>query len=70
MGVGIVVRDASRAFQAALVSTLPSICNPEVAEAMAAWRAVLFCEELGVNRAVFEGDYLNMVNAINSSKVC
>lgn len=46
MGVGIVVRDESGAFKTALISTEPYICDPEVAEAIAVWRTVLFGEEL------------------------
>jgi ribonuclease HI len=57
-------------FYAALVSTMPFIRDPEVAEALAAWRAFMFCEELGVHKAAFEGDSLNVVNAINSHEEC
>jgi ribonuclease HI len=49
---------------------MPFIRDPEVAEVMAAWRAFMFCEDLGVHKAVFEGDSLNVVNAINSHEEC
>lgn len=70
MGVGIIARAGTGEFYAALVTTMPFIRDREVAEAMAAWRAFMFCEDLGVHKAVFEGDYLNVVNAINSHEEC
>lgn len=70
MGVGIVVRVESGAFKTALISTEPYICDSEVVEAIAVWRAFLFGEELGGHRSIFEGDSLNVVKAINSSEVC
>jgi ribonuclease HI len=65
MGVGVKGESC-----AAVVSSMPFICDPEVAEAMAAWRAFALCEEIGVHRAVLEGDSLNVVKAINSSEAC
>jgi hypothetical protein len=41
---------------------MPYIRDPEVAEALTAWRAVCFGEELGAQGVVFEGDALNVVN--------
>jgi hypothetical protein len=46
------------------------ITDPEVAESIAARRAVPFCEELGFHSVVFEGDSLNAVNALNSHTPC
>jgi ribonuclease HI len=70
MGVGLIARDDKGEFCAAVVSSMPFICDPKVAEAMAAWRAFVLCEEIGVHRAVLEGDSLNVVKAINSSEAC
>lgn len=64
MGVGVVVRDASGAILASMVTTIPFIRDPTVAEAMAAWKAVVFCSELGFQRVIFEGDALEIVNAL------
>jgi len=68
MGVGIIARASMGEFYADLVSTMPFICDQEVAEAMAAWQSFMFYKEFGVHKAVFEGDSLNVVNAINSHK--
>jgi len=70
MEVGIIARASTGKFYASLVSTMPFICDREVAEAMAAWQAFMFCEELGVHRVVVEGDSLNVINAINSHEDC
>jgi hypothetical protein len=58
------VRDSSGVFQVALSAAVPSIIDPGVAKAMAAWRAVNFCCDLGFQRTIFEGDSLNVVNAL------
>jgi len=47
MGMGIVARDDSGSFLAAVVLTMPYIRDPEVAEALTARRAVYFGGELG-----------------------
>jgi hypothetical protein len=70
IGVGVITRDDKWEFCATLASSMPFICDPEVAEAMATWRVFTLCEEIGVHRAVLERDSLNVVNAINSSEAC
>jgi len=55
IGVEVIARDDKGEFCATLTSSMPFICDPEVAEAMAAWR---------------ERDSLNVVKAINSSEAC
>jgi len=70
MGVGVIARNDKGEFCAAVVSSMPFICDPEVAEAIAVWRAFALCEEIGVHRVVLEVDSLNVVKAFNSTKVC
>jgi ribonuclease HI len=70
IGVEVIARDDKGEFCATLTSSMPFICDPEVAEAMAAWRVFTLCEETGVHRAVLERDSLNVVKAINSSEAC
>ncbi len=40
------------------------ITNPDIAKATAAWRAALFCKELGYQRVELEGDALQVVQAL------
>jgi ribonuclease HI len=43
------------------------IIAPDIAEAVAALRAVTFCRERGFSKVVLEGDALQVVNALKSS---
>jgi ribonuclease HI len=38
-----------------------------IIESIAAWRAVILCEELGLQSVEFEGDSMVVVNALNSN---
>jgi hypothetical protein len=41
-----------------------------VAEAMVAWKAVNFCNDLGFHEVIFEGNALTIVNAFRHSEPC
>lgn len=53
VGVGAVSRDEFGTVRAALVSALPYISDPTVAEATTLWKAVRFCLDMGYNQVVF-----------------
>jgi ribonuclease HI len=65
MGIGIIVRDEKGEFVAAMAKVLPSINDPTVAEALAAWHAVNLCVAKGFHKIVLEGDSLVVVSAFN-----
>jgi hypothetical protein len=46
MGVGVIVWDDAELVLVSMCTTAPFIFNPTVAEAVAAWKAVVFCCEL------------------------
>ena len=50
-------------------TTVPFIFNPTVAEAVAAWKAVVFCCEFGPT-LIIEGDALKIVNALQQDNSC
>jgi hypothetical protein len=58
IGVGVVVRDESGTLLASF------------AEAVAPWKAVVFSSELGFPRVIFEGDALEVVNALKQDSSC
>jgi len=68
MGVGAVLRDEHGAVVAATISVIPYIRDPSVVEAIALWKAVSFCWELGCPRVVFEGDSMQVVQALNNGQ--
>jgi hypothetical protein len=53
VGVGVVLRDEFGTIRAALVSALPYISDPTVAEATTLWKVVRFCSDIGYNQVVF-----------------
>jgi hypothetical protein len=70
VGVGVVVRDEGGNFLASLATTVPFIVDPVVAEAVAAWKAVSFSRDLGLQRVIFKGDALEIVNALGQESPC
>jgi ribonuclease HI len=65
MGIGMIVRNEKGEFVAAMAKVLPSINDPTVAEALAAWHAVNLCVEKGFHKIVLEGLSLVVVSALN-----
>lgn len=64
MGVGVIAHDASGAVLATMCTTVPFITDPAIAEAMGVWKAAVLCCELRIQRAIFEGDSLEVVQAL------
>lgn len=54
-------------FVAAMEKVLPSIYDPSVAEAVAAWHAVCMCAAKGFHKIVEEGVSSAVVSALNNS---
>ena len=68
MGAGIVMRDSEGEVLVSLCVSKLNVGSPFVAETVALWRALTLCEELNVWEAVFEGDALGVIQAINSKE--
>jgi hypothetical protein len=46
------------------------VVDPVVAGTLAAFHALLFCHEIGVQHVIFEGDALQVVNEVNAENLC
>jgi ribonuclease HI len=66
MGLGVVIRDHSGQCLAACSETQDEVVTPEMAEALALRRAVLFAREEGFSRVIFSSDCLSLVNRVNA----
>jgi hypothetical protein len=66
--IGAVVRDHSKKVLAMLSETIASIKDPTTAEALAARRGTELYTSLGIRRFILEGDALQIVQAIQSSR--
>ena len=64
-GIGIVVRNELGQVMASLAEKLAMPPTVEILEALAARRAMVFMEELGLCRAIFEGDSKTVVKALS-----
>jgi ribonuclease HI len=69
MGVGVVVWDVDGHY-VALATVIPHITDPTTTKALAAWRAVMLCWDLGFTRFVMEGDSKTVALAINETSRC
>ena len=65
-GIGVVVRDSNRKAIATLSEQASLPFSPEIAEAMAAARAVSFVQGLGFTSFILEGDSDNVINTLKS----
>lgn len=64
MGAGAIIRNENGRVVASLCATVPSITEANVAEAMALWKMVSLCKDLGIQRLHIEGDALEIVRAL------
>ncbi len=55
---------------AAQAKLVPFLTNPTIVEALAAWEAVRFYLDNGLERVVLEGDALVVVNALSQFTAC
>ena len=68
--IGVAIRDSNGEIIAALSQRILLHFSVEMAEAMAARRALLFAQELSLYKVMMEGDCLRVVSALNSSVSC
>ena len=69
-GVGVVYRDHTGQIIGVLQQNIGSVQSIEMAEALAARRAVLFAKELSLFRVIIEGDCIQVINALKGSGRC
>jgi ribonuclease HI len=70
MGVGAILIDEKGQVVAAMAKVIPHFRDPTVAEAVALWKAVNLCSDIGVSQVEFEGDSLEVVQAVNGESPC
>lgn len=69
-GIGVAIRDIEGEIITTLSQRIPLPFSVDMAEAMAACRALLFAQELSLSKVMMEGDCLRVVSALNSSVNC
>lgn len=68
--MGVVARDHVGNVLAALSTPKKGNQHPVVAEFFALWRAMQLCQEIGMERVLFEGDAQLLINNINEEEEC
>ena len=68
-GIGVVLRNSSSLVIASWSQILPQAYSVEEIEALAAAKALSFAAEIGVSRAVLEGDSLVVIKALSDESV-
>jgi ribonuclease HI len=66
----VVIRDETGLCVAAMAIVIPHVLDPTTAEALGAWRAVVFCWDLGLSNFMLEGDSKTLVLGINEATRC
>ena len=69
-GIGVAIRDSSGAIIAALSQKIPLPHSVELAEALAAHRAVVFVQEISIFKVLVEGDCLSVISALRAPVGC
>ncbi|XP_050249116.1 uncharacterized protein LOC126696411 [Quercus robur] len=67
-GIGVIVRDSNGQAIATLSEQASIPFSPEIAEAMAAARALSFVQGLGFTSFILEGDSANVINTLKSEE--
>jgi hypothetical protein len=70
MGAGVVARDSDGGVLAMHCITKNSITSPSVAETVGAWAAVELALRLDLRRVIFEGDALEIIQALTKEGDC
>jgi hypothetical protein len=70
MGVGVVIRDDSGAFVAAISKIVPYIVDPLTAETVAVWHAAQLVCEMGYQHVLLERDSLSVISALKKEGHC
>jgi hypothetical protein len=66
MGAWTIIRDETSRVVAAMSKLVHHVDDPLAAEAVALWRAIVFCREVGAFQVEFEADFLGVVQAVNN----
>lgn len=66
MGIGIIVRNHTGEAHACLSSLEKFSLQPILAESKALWRAIEFCNEIGLSQVELEGDAQVDIKVVNS----
>ncbi|XP_075659605.1 uncharacterized protein LOC142629488 [Castanea sativa] len=69
-GLGVVIRDCHGQVIAALSQKVQMPISVEAAEALAAYRAIVFAKELCIFKVVVEGDCLRVIQALKAKERC
>jgi ribonuclease HI len=70
MGAGVVVRDSHGVVLAMYCTTKGFVTSPSDAETVGAWAAVELAKRLGLQRVIFEGDALEIIQALTRDGDC
>ena len=63
-GIGVIARDNNGEVVGVLQASIRGITDPNVIEAYAAAKAILFGQQMGFTRIILEGDALMVINKI------
>lgn len=63
-GIGVVIRNSAGEVMASLSEKIP--LQVEAVEALAAYRAARFVQEVGITESILEGDSLSMISALKN----
>jgi hypothetical protein len=64
MRMGGLARNSRDEVVAAFSSSIPYVQDLDAVEAVAAWWAITFCCDRGIQRVILEGDSLHVVEAL------
>ncbi|XP_075665304.1 uncharacterized protein LOC142634963 [Castanea sativa] len=67
-GIGVIIRDSNGQALASMSEQASLPFSPDIAEAMAAARAVSFAQELGYTSFILEGDSANIIATLSSEE--
>jgi hypothetical protein len=70
MGIGIIAQDHTGLVLAAVCASRPYVTEPTTAEVVAAWKLADVCSSLGLTKVVLEGDFLEVVTALQTEGPC
>ena len=68
-GIGVVIRDSSGLVIASCSKLLPQAYHASEVEALAAMQALVFAQEVGVSKAILEGDSAMLMKTLTCAEV-
>lgn len=70
IGIGIIVRDSNGEILACVSTSKSFSSQPILAECLALWQTIEFCDKLGLLTIQLEGDVQAIVNAVKVEEEC